>query len=308
VPLVVLWPDWNAWRDSVPGLGFAFAVGGLLAVASPALAVAFASIKLVALLFAAPAAPQPTAFPAPTTTDMAFVRLARLQHIAEDTREALVARFPTLPESADVHYAALPRMAEVGMQGPRAVRTWYGDSTLTWGTFSSAHGFGGSRTIVVAYDTHRRWAATVIEPAALRTFGDGLDAMKQLRLDTADSLLAASRRAQPRRSDEFEGLILANQARIALSRQNYVLADSLLTGFAAMDGYNADYYGFLAGLLMGRGQLDKADAALRACFQLEPRNKVGAVVQAGLERLHAAVARRDSTAAQASVSMRGVRP
>jgi hypothetical protein len=294
LPLVVLLPDWNAWRDSVPGLGFGFAVLGFLAVASPRLTLAFVGLKLVALLSAAPATQHPTPFPAVTTTDMSFLRLTRLQRIADDTRRALVERFPTLPAGADLHYASLPRMAEVGLLGPRAVRTWYGDSTLTWGTFTSAHGFAGPKEVVVAYDTQRRWAATVIEPAALRTFGQGIDAMTSMRLDAADSLLPLSRTLQPRRSDEFESLILANQARIALSRQQYPRADSLINGFMVQVGRCADYYALEAGVFMGRGRLELADQALAACFKLEPRNRLGLVVQDGLARVRATLAKQQA--------------
>jgi len=287
-PLLAVLDDWNAWRTPMPGLGFGLLALGLVGVASPRLALAFAGLRAVALLLA-PAAPTTVApFQPVTTSEMSFTRLVRLQRIADDTRTTLAANYPRLPAHADVRFQTLPRMAEVGLQGQLAPRVWYADSTLTWRSFGGLGGFDPMPKYVLAYDTHRRWKPVVLAPEAVSLLGRGLAAMAASRLAEADSLLVAAQEAQAVESDEFSGSVVANRARIALAKNDIVHADSLNQVFLVDVGPVADYFGLQAAVHLMRGQRDQAERDLVACFGREPRNATGLAVQAAMGKASAA--------------------
>jgi hypothetical protein len=288
VPLLAVLDDWNAWRTPMPGLGFGLAAVGLVGIASPRLALAFAGLRAVALLLA-PVAPTTVApFQPVTTSEMSFTRLVRLQRIAHDTRTTLIASYPRLPAHADVRFQTLPRMAEVGLQGPLALRVWYADSTLSWRSFGGMGGFNPMPRYVIAYDTHRRWKPVVLAPEAVELLGDGLAAMAANRFVPAESMLLAAQRAQPVRSDEFDGSVVANLARIACAEGDVARADSLNQSFLVTVGPVADYYGLQAAIHFMRGDLGQADRDLAACFGREPQNATGLEVQAALVKARAA--------------------
>jgi hypothetical protein len=275
---------WDAWRTPLPALGFGVAVVGLLGIADPRTALAFTAVRAVALLLA-PTAPSTVApFQPVTTSEMSFTRLVRLQHVARDTRAALTARYPRLPARADVRFQALPRMAEVGLQGPLALRVWYADSTLAWRPFGGLAGFDPNLRYAIAYDTHRRWRPVVLDPLAVSLLGRGIAAMAGQRLGAADSLLAAAQRAQTVRSDELDGAICANRARLAYARADYATADSLNHAFADRVGTVAEFFGLQAASELARGQADLAQRDVASCFALDPANAIGRQVAAALAR------------------------
>ena len=287
LPLAVLLPDWNAWRDSVPGLGFGLFVIGGLALASPWLAVAFAWLRLVALILAAPAPSGVTALPPATASDMSFVRIVRLQRVADATRRSLEVRYPSLRPRADVRFRAAPRMSEVAFQGPRALRVWYGDSSLTWSGFGRVSGFRHLPDAVLEYDTNRNWRTVVLEPEAVRLLGLGVAALDSGRVDVGDSLLEASRRAQPRIASQFEGDIAQNEARGEFGRGNLVRADSLNQVYLDWVGRSAEWLGLQAAIEADRGHLREADELTVECLALDPTETYGLRVRRALERVAA---------------------
>jgi hypothetical protein len=285
VPLLAVLDDWNAWRTPLPGLGFGLAAVGFLGVAEPSLALAFVALRTVALLLAPPAPMTVAPFQPVTTSEMSFTRLVRLQRIAQDTRRVLVAAYPTLPPHADVRFQTLPRMAEVGLQGPLALRVWYADSTLTWRSFGGAAGLAGPAPYVVSYDTHRRWQPVVLTPAAIDRFARASLAMNAGNTVVADSLFVAAQEAQPVESDEFTGAIAANRARIAFNDRRVAQADSLNQAFLAAVGPVAEFYALQSAIELAFGHYDEARRDAASCDALEPGNATVRAVKAMLAKL-----------------------
>ena len=274
LPLAVLLPDWNSWRGSVPGLGFAFLMTGTLALLSSELALAFTVVRLVALLLAASPDPLVNRDAPKTATDMSFVRIARLQRIVNDTRNALEIRHSTLERGADIRYWWAPTMAEVGFLGPTALRVWYADSTVTWRGYGGRPGAAGVDA-VIEYDLHRQWKVVAIEAEALRLMAEGQFALEGGRLDQVDSLIAVGLVAQRTEAPEFEGAGLLMRASAALMRHDVTLADSLCERYGALVGPRSRYHGMKAACYMYAGRLDDAAREVQMCLALDPGDEVG---------------------------------
>ena len=274
LPLAVLLPDWNSWRGSVPGLGFAFLVTGTLALLSSELALAFTAVRLVALLLAASPDPLVNRDAPKTATDMSFIRIARLQRIVNDTRRALETRHPTLERGADVRYWWAPTMAEVGFLGPNAVRVWYADSTVTWRGYGGRPGVAGVDA-VIEYDLHRQWKVVAIEPEALRLMADAQAALEAGRLDQVDSLVAAGVAAQKISAPEYEAAGLLMRASSALTKREVALSDSLCEQYVALVGPRSRYYGMKSAGYLLAGRLDDAAREVQLCLGLDATDEVG---------------------------------
>ena len=284
LPLAVLLPDWNSWRGSVPGLGFAFLATGMLALASSELALAFTAVRLVALLLAASPDPLVNHDAPKTATDMSFIRMARLQRIVGDTRRALVGRHPTLERGADIRYWWAPMMAEVGFLGPVAARVWYADSTVTWRGYGGRTG-GPGVDALIEYDLHRQWKVVVIEPEALRLLAEGQIALQGGRLGQVDSLIEAGVVAQKSNAPEYEAAGVLNRAAAALFRHEVALADSLCEDYVALVGPHPAYYGMKAACSMDAGRFGDAAREAYMCLALDPKNEIALQVMTALRRV-----------------------
>jgi len=216
-PFAGLLPDWNGWHVALPGLGLAFVALGALALGRPWLAAAFAGVRLVALL-ALPGSGEVTGEPPATASMLSFERVARLQRVVHSTHDALLARFATLPPGAAVRYWSVPLLSEVGYSDSRALRVWYGDSTLSWRTFGGEAGLDQKVDALVDFNLPAASPAVVIEPAAIALIRTGSLAMRAGRLAEADSLFASALEAQPRIALPFEGAVLRARASIAAAR------------------------------------------------------------------------------------------
>lgn len=274
-PLTLVLPDWNAWRGSVPALGLGLALVGIAGIASPWLAGAVIALKLATLGLAMPAPAMVASDAPPTASHMSFVRLARLQIVVEAGRLALTQRYPTLPRGADVRFWSLPRMAEVGFQGPRAARVWYRDSTLNWGKFGGVEGMKRNIDAMVEFEYDHPVAAMVVEPRALDLFRQGMAAFLARNMDRADSLFVASLAAQPQGSDQFYGSVARNRARVAFNKEAYARADSLNEMDFKLAGPTPGYYSMVARLALVKNDRVRAITAIRLCLMYDPNDRDG---------------------------------
>jgi hypothetical protein len=275
LPLTLVLPDWNAWRASVPALGLAVALVGFAGAASPWLAGAVVVLKLVALGGAAPAPAMVSNSPPATASHMSFVRLARLQRTLDGARAALTLRHPTMPRGAVVKFWALPLLAEVGFQGPRAVRVWYGDSTITWEKFGGNEGMKRRVDVLLEFEYDHPVAAIVVEPAALELFRRGISAFEANDLRASDSLFTASAAAQPPGSDQFHGSVARNLSRVAFNLGEYQRADSLNRRDFELAGPTPAYYAMVARMAMLRNERLVAINAVRRCLMMDPNDRDG---------------------------------
>ena len=275
VPLVFVLPDWNAWRTTIASLGLGFALTGWLALASPPLAGALVTLRLVALLLARPAPAVVASDPPPTTSSFSLARITRLQRVVESTRTAMLGHTPRLRHHAIVRFWNLPRLAEVGFAGPRALRLWYGDSTLAWTGFGGESGWTAPRDVLVEYDIGRPWPATVIEPRAAALYLAAWDRTLAGSGRAADSLLAEARLAQPGEALAFLGLTDLVRAQIALQTGDDARADSLLRVNFRLGGPSSRYWLLTAVIAQRRGDHFRAREAVRRCLALDPADPGG---------------------------------
>ena len=275
VPLAFVLPDWNAWRTTVASLGLAFALTGWLALVSPSLAGTLVALRLAALLLARPAPAVVTNEPPPTASSFSLERITRLQRVLESTRTAMLGSTPRLRHHAIVRFWNLPRFAEVGFSGPRALRVWYGDSTLVWTGFGGEGGWAAPRDMLVEYDAGRPWPATIIEPRAAACYiAAGASAFTG-HWQSADSLLLESLRSQPGRDLAFFGLVAIFRAQVACGHGEYARADSLTRVSYELAGPGPAYWAMVARLAIQRGDRASAAEAVRQCLASDANDKEG---------------------------------
>jgi hypothetical protein len=271
-PLALLLPDWNAWRATVASLGLAFALTGWLALAWRPLAFALVALRLATLLLAHPGPATVSNQPPVGASGYSFARLVRLQRTVESTRTALLESSPRLRRHAVVRFWNLPQLAEVGFAGPRALRLWYGDSTLAWTGFGGRDGGAGRRDVLIEYDNGRPWPATIIRPQAMAFYLASGDSLRAGSGQAADSLLVRARRIQPGESLAFFGLIDLVRAQVALNGGADSRADSLLQSGLRFSGPSSRYWLLTSVLEQRRGDRSGAARALRECLALDPED------------------------------------
>jgi hypothetical protein len=271
-PLAWVLPDWNGWRTIVPAAGLGVALMAWLGTISVPLAASVFALRLAALAFAPPAPAVVEARPPASVSQSSFPRLARMRRTVESTRAALTTRFPSLPHGSTVRYWLIPALTEIGFQGPRALRVWYADSTLSWEPFMGAPGLRQRTDALIEYNASEPLPATVIEPAAIALFAGALDAMAAADLPRADSLLAACFRAQPIVSEPFFASLAYNQARVAIARGQPVRAESLAQLDRKWAGESARYHAVRARIAAARGEREAAGKELERALTLDASN------------------------------------
>jgi hypothetical protein len=219
IPQVLVWPDWNAWRTSLPSLGLAVVGIGALAALSPRLALAASAVRLATLLAATPAAAVVTRDPPAAVSDLSYPRLARLQRVVHSTRTVVLDDDRPLRRGAKVRYWLIPSMAEVGFRDMSAPRVWRRDPTLDWNAYGGVESFQRREPVdlLIEYSAGRPWPAVAIQPRALGLWRDAMDAVQDGRLATADTLLTAAIAAQPQVSEPFYASVSRTHARVALA-------------------------------------------------------------------------------------------
>ena len=284
LPLSWLLPDWNAWRAWVPTLALLASLTLACAAASPWLAVGFAALRLTLLLVAAPG-PSVVAPEAPaTTSQMSFLRLVRLQRIAESARRSLTASFPALPQGACVRYWGLQHISQVAFAGPAALAVWYRDTTLTWSPFGGAGNAGQRVDAIVEFQDHEPLPGHALEPGAVRLYLAGGQAQRVGRWAAADSLYQAAR-AATRTRWALAYAICDNRARVAMSLDRPDRARAFMEEYAAIKGRDAEYWAVSAWIESARGRFDAALAESERCLALDPRNQECLQMAEGLRRL-----------------------
>ncbi len=273
--LVVVLPDWNGWRGWYPAIGIGVALTGLLAMCAPWLAATFVALRLVALLIT-PAAPViVTPVPPVTASKMSFARLTRLQHAVNSTRHVLTSQFPQLPHSAAVRFWSFPRATQIGFQDSLAVRVWYRDSTLTWGTFGGLAGLTRPIDAMLEFIDNEHSPAVMIEGPAIRAFQQAGLAVRANELHAADSLLSVAEHERHAERGPFLAAIALNRAFVAFDLGDHARADSLNRRSLALNPKVANAWSLAADLALQRNDRDAAIEAVKRCLSIEPEHAGG---------------------------------
>jgi hypothetical protein len=295
VPLAAFSNYWLSMRAFVPGIWLGLGVAVLLGPGATEAAGALLGLRVVTLLLVPVASLTVSDLPPVTHNQFGFLQIARLQRLLEETRRTLKAAHPTLPPGTTVYYWGRPALTEVGFAGPRALRSWYADSTLNMEWYG-LHGAptawvepgqltGGGipgRRVVLAFNPDTTSPVVVISPQAQALFESGAQAWGRGDLFAADSLFLAASLAQPGRADEFFDALARRRARIALLHTNYALADSLNQVHRTLGGDTADFSLMDAILAIRQGDLERAERSIEHCLKLAPRNAEALRIQRSL--------------------------
>jgi hypothetical protein len=269
VPLAFAAELWTPRHTALPGLGLGLLAAGLLACAAPALAAAFTAIRLVALLLMPAASTTVPAVIEAESTPLSYLHVTRLQRTAESARRVLTAGRPTLPPGTDVRYWSLPTQTQVAFAGPRAVRTWYGDSTLTWSFWQRTGEVERARsgTPVLGFNVEVPDPAVLMQPAAVLAYEEGMAAWTAGDPERAEIAFERAARAQSPIHGNFANEIVRFLARLAYIRGDSARADSLAEVDRAYAGESPTYLAMKALIALQKGDAigarDFAERALR---------------------------------------------
>lgn len=261
---------WTPRHSVIPGLGLGLLVVGLLACASPRLAVAFTALRLV-LLLAAPTAPAvvEAGFP-PRSRPLSFLHVTRMQRTVDSARRTLTEARPTLPPGATVGYWSLPRNVEIGFAGDRAVETWYADSTLAFRFWDRFEPEAELPAAVLAFETGRADPARLMTTEAMVALRRALVVGEAGDLAAADDALVAALAAQDPPVETFTVEVVRLRARLAFRADALAQADSLNAVDRELAGESAAYHGLAALLAARRGDALGAQQHAARAFALRP--------------------------------------
>lgn len=285
LPLAFAAELWTPRHTSLPSLGLGLLLGGVLACATPALALAWTVVRLVALLLAPSA---PTSVPAnltAQTTPLSFLHLARLQRTADSARRALALAHPTQPAGTTVRFWSLPRETQIAFAGSKAVQVWYRDSTITWGFWDRYEpGKDRSRDPILGFNLNVTDPAVVMRPEAVARYQDALNAWTAGALAPAEQAFFDAVRLQQPPVGNFTGESVRLLARIGYARGLYARADSLNRIDFQLSGPTHTYFGMEALLALAAGDSARAERAARECLTLRPDDEEGLEVMRVLGR------------------------
>jgi len=270
--LAVTYPDWLAYRGAFAAIGLGVALAALAGAAHPALAGALLALRLVLFALGPGPPPRVTGVAVERGALLDFPKLVRLQRAVGDTRRALHAGYPQLPQGAQVGLYNLPWMAEYAFGGSQALQVWYRDSTLRW-VKSSDFLLRPEIPIVtiVEFEMMSDPSVALVAPDAMRQMthaivigneGDWAGAL--VRLDRADSLApAAAARAFRGQVAGVRAVALADLGRLEAAEREARRS----TLFYPRNPYAHLALGTVA---LRRGRLAEADAHVDTMLMTEP--------------------------------------
>ena len=285
VPLAFAAELWTPRHTSLPGLGLGLLITGLLACAAPALAVAFAGVRLVALLLMPIAPPTVLLIPEPESTPLSFLHLTRLQRTAESARRVLTAAHPTLPHGTAVRYWSLPRQTQIAFAGPRALQVWYADSTLKWGFWERVGDVARAqaREPVLGFNVGVEWPAVLMKPDAVTGYEQAIALWSAGEMKRAEAEFVRADAAQRPMVGNFSNEIARLLARLAFFGGNYARADSLNRMDYAYAGESPSYFGMRALLSLQAGDRVAAKAAAQRALAFRADDPDGNEVMQALK-------------------------
>jgi tetratricopeptide (TPR) repeat protein len=273
--LTVIYPIWAPYRVVFGALGLGIAATAILGAIHPALLMASLAVRTIA--FAASPGP-PTAIAAEAPSTGAFLdygRLVRLQRLMRETRQALHARFPTLPPGSRVGQHSFPRSATYALGGDRALQVWYRDTTVHWLRYEDYEEKPPPQLATIAeFQPHRTPQIVVVEPEAMRALHDAIQSMRRAdcvgtiaELDRADSL------QRDRNAAVFLASVGAKRALclMQLGRVEDAEREARRAGQLWPDNFDSGYV--LANVALARGRLDEAERLLVEVLAHRPQDQ-----------------------------------
>jgi tetratricopeptide (TPR) repeat protein len=171
-----------------------------------------------------------------------------------------------------VAYWIMPRLAEFGFQGSRALQVWYGDSTLAWSRFGGLRGLDRTFVAGVEYRYGHRDFAAALSREPLELFQRAGREATAGDYAKSDSLLDESQRSLHGYSGPFLGSIFLNRGVNAYNRGDRAAAESLWVRSGELGPETATYWVLGAALAMDRGERAVAVEAIRAALAQDPND------------------------------------
>lgn len=213
IALASIFPLWAPNRSQLGSVGFGIGATALAEAIHPALPLALTAVRTG--LFALGPKTPPRISPEPPTRDafMDYPRLSRLQRLMRETRQALHARFPVLPQGATLATFTLPLSSEYALGGAHAVQAWYGDSTLRWLSFDEFLAHPETDVLALVHYQVADPQVVLVDGAAARAQRRGLDSLQAGRwLAAIDELRRADSLQVDRRAAIFLGDLAGRRA------------------------------------------------------------------------------------------------
>lgn len=281
---VLLPPNWNSWRVSIALLGTGIFLVGMLAQVHAGLAWAVVALRLAGLVASTPAPLTASAMPPPSASGLSLARLTRLQRIVDSTRKTLLAGRPALARGSSVFYLSRIPLTDFGFRGAKAVRAWYGDSTLAWDWIGAAH-YPPAPDPVLAWNANSASPAVILDPQAVQAWMEGTNQLQRGSIERADSLLRSAEAAQVHRADAFTSAISRVRARIAVWMGADARADSLNDLDSSLAGPSAEFYLVKAATAFRRRDYSDSEHDLGRCLSLDPGDSEAIALAGRLARV-----------------------
>jgi len=196
-----IFPAWQPNRSHLAGMGLGVATTAALGAAHPALPVALAGVRIVALA----RAPGPTrrveTRPAASGAFMDYAKLTRLQVFMRATRRTLSRDHPTLPPGGVVVQQNLPHGVEYAFGGDHALQVWYRNPTLRWMRYDAfRESADRAATVLLQAQPGREPPVALVQVEAIRGLLRGQSLVSEGR---AADVISALDRADSAQRDTF---------------------------------------------------------------------------------------------------------
>jgi tetratricopeptide (TPR) repeat protein len=275
VVLAEVFPSWAPYRAILAGIGFGVAITATIAAAHPALAAGLVALRLFS--FAVSAGPPPTVTVAASETGAAndFAHLVRLQRLVRDTREVLLARFPTLPHGARVGMLRRPLMTGYAYRGSLALQLWYRDTTLRLVRFDEFRSHPEwDLAAIVEFQQEGSPQVLLVSPVSMRHYLMAGRLIQQEAWQAAyDELTLAESLQSERGASAYLGRLAGRRALCWLGLGRWADAEREARRGLALWPEGSDARYTLASVMASTGRRPQAQAELDTLLRLSPDDR-----------------------------------
>ncbi len=280
--LVPFYSIWNPYRSSFVVLGLGVAITMVLHAIHPRLLVAMLALRVM-LLVAAPAPATEVRISAEESGAYIDVpKLTRLQRLVRDIREQLAEHYPHLPPGAAIAQHNLPPMTGYALGGNKALRVWYGDSTLRWVNISDwTRGDVSDVVTIVEFQNVPEHPIGLVEPGAMRALFAAVDDVGKQHWDSAVAKLDSAAVLQSAdQAPMFLSTLHAHRAMALAAMGRTTEAEDAARHARALNLVDLDVHFVLGVLDWQAGRMGEAAAQLDSALALAPGDPVAIVVRA----------------------------
>ncbi len=197
LPMVAILPNWVNFRLLVPAMGLGLALAPLAALAHRHAPLALVGVRLAGLLLATPATGVPSAADTDESGVWNYARLARLQRLTAETREAFLVRKPADFGGGALVLNQFPQGVMVFVEHSYAPQLWARDTTVRHRTIAEWRAAGAREPVVVLqFQPDASHPVAALDVAAVQAYEAAVDSLNAQRWAGALAALDAAAAAQ----------------------------------------------------------------------------------------------------------------